>query len=95
MNSPPQHPPRRSVPSGSADPGLCRRGIVCRSHYEGDTRIIVGARDPLSAHEAARAAITRHARTLVVQEVAEAAHHPQLTHPEQLARAMGVSLRTP
>ncbi|MFE5909411.1 alpha/beta fold hydrolase [Streptomyces wedmorensis] len=60
-----------------------------RSH-PGPVHVVVGSRDPLAADGQALLDALPHATVTVIDG---AGHHPQLTHPEEVALAMGGVLR--
>ncbi|GAA2166786.1 alpha/beta fold hydrolase [Actinomadura napierensis] len=64
-----------------------RRGL---QRYTGDVHVITGAEDPLTGD--GRALVDSLGERATVTVIDGAGHHPQLTHAEELAQAIGVCL---
>ncbi|MEV1206067.1 alpha/beta fold hydrolase, partial [Microbispora rosea] len=62
------------------------------ARYPGHVHVVVGSRDPLSPE--GRALLDTLPRAAVTV-IPEAGHHPQLTHPQEVARAVGAGNRSP
>ncbi|MEV5745176.1 alpha/beta fold hydrolase [Microbispora rosea] len=62
------------------------------ARYPGHVHVVVGSRDPLSPEGQALLDTLPRAAVTVIPE---AGHHPQLTHPQEVARAVGAGNRSP
>ncbi|MFJ9717028.1 alpha/beta fold hydrolase [Streptomyces sp. NPDC101213] len=76
----------------TADPREREKLRAGLRRYEGSVHVIVGSRDPLTPE--GRALLDALPRATVTV-VADAGHHPQLTHPEEVAQAVQAHLHTP
>ncbi|MFE7332589.1 alpha/beta fold hydrolase [Streptomyces sp. NPDC057565] len=61
-------------------------------HYPGRVHIILGSHDPLTVEGQSLLDALPHATVTVI---AGAGHHPQLTHPEEVAQAIGEQIASP